>query len=178
MPLPPVTEPGAVGSTAIRASANLDGMELVILCGLQASGKSTFRRDRFPEHVVVSKDLMRNNRRPERRQRQLVAEALAGGRSVVVDNTNPSPADRVPLVAIGRAHGARAIAYYLDADFETCLERNASRSGPAFVPYVGLADVARRLEAPTLAEGFDEIWLVQAVDGGFAVRPHPQPEPS
>jgi predicted kinase len=148
-------------------------VELVILCGLQASGKSTFRRERFSEHVVVSKDLMRNNRRRERRQRQLVGAALAGGRSVVVDNTNPAAADREALVAIGRAHGAITAVYYFVADLETCIERNASRSGRDLVPYVGLADVARRLERPTSDEGFDEIWFVRAADGAFEVRPLP-----
>jgi len=151
----------------------LNGVELVILCGLQASGKSTFQPERFPEHMVVSKDLMRNNRRPEKRQRQLVAEALVGGRPVVVDNTNPSAADRSPLIAIGRAYGARTAAYYFDTDFETCVQRNSGRSGRDHVPYVGLADVARRLEPPTADEDFDEIWLVRAADGCFDVKPFP-----
>src|SRR5688500_12678847 len=124
-------------------------MELVILCGLQASGKSTFRRERLPDLVVVSKDLMPNNRRREQRQRELIADALAAGQSVVVDNTNPAPSDRAPLVAIGRAQGASTVAYCFDADFETCVERNAGRSGRAQVPFVGLVDVARRLKPPT-----------------------------
>jgi len=47
--------------------------ELVILVGLQASGKSTFyRRHLSGTHVLVSKDLLRNNRRPARRQVQLI----------------------------------------------------------------------------------------------------------
>ncbi len=146
-------------------------MEMVVLCGLQASGKTTFRRERFPDHVVVSKDLMRNNRRRERRQRQLVEQALAEGRSVVVDNTNPSAIEREPLAAIGRAYGAITAAYVFETDFDTCLKRNATRSGDDLVPYVGLVDVARRLEKPLLDEGFDEIWLVRATAGQFEVRP-------
>ena len=146
-------------------------MELVILCGLQASGKSTFSRERLPQHATVSKDLMPNNRRPERRQRQLVAEALANQQSVVVDNTNPAAVDRQPLLAIGRAHGASTTAYYFEADFATAMERNAGRSGREVVPYVGLVDVARRLQPPSFAEDFDAIWLVRAVDGSFDVRP-------
>jgi len=43
-------------------------MEIVILVGLQGSGKSSFRRSRFDAtHVVVSKDNFRSNRRPARR---------------------------------------------------------------------------------------------------------------
>ena len=146
-------------------------LELVILCGLQASGKSTFRRERFPDHVVVSKDLMPNNRRRERRQRQLIAEALSAGQSVVVDNTNPGPEDRAPLAEIGRRLGAWVIGFYLETDFEIALERNATRSGRELVPPVGLADVARRLRIPRAEEGFDELWVVRATNGTFDVTP-------
>lgn len=143
----------------------------MVLCGLQASGKSTFRRERFPEHVVVSKDLMSNRRNRERRQRRLVAGALAEGRSVVVDNTNPGPADREPLVAIGREFEATAVAYFFDVAFEVCRDRNAARIGRELVPYVGLVDVARRLLRPDPAEGFDEIWVVRANGCEFDVTP-------
>jgi predicted kinase len=65
--------------------------ELVIFVGLQGAGKTTFHRTQFAaSHDLVSKDRFRNNRRPARRQRQLIKEALQAGRSVVVDNTNPS----------------------------------------------------------------------------------------
>lgn len=144
-------------------------MELVILSGLQASGKSTFRRRRFPDHVVVSKDLMRNNRRRERRQRQLVEEALGDGRSVVVDNTNPTEDERRPLVEIGRRLGARVVAYHFVPDMEASVTRNAARSGRDAVPLVGVLTVGRRLRTPTLHEGFDEVWLVRARDGRFDV---------
>ena len=47
--------------------------ELVVLVGLQASGKSTFCRERFAAtHVHVSKDELRNVRQREARQRELV----------------------------------------------------------------------------------------------------------
>jgi predicted kinase len=40
-------------------------MELVILIGLQAAGKTTFRQRRFDRtHIVVSKDNFSNNRSP------------------------------------------------------------------------------------------------------------------
>src|SRR5262249_39546183 len=80
--------------------------ERVIFIGLQASGKSSFYRARFAQtHTVVSKDLMRNNKNRDRRQLQLIAEAFAAGRSVVVDNTNAAASDRQPLIEIARARG-------------------------------------------------------------------------
>jgi predicted kinase len=56
-------------------------MEIVLLVGLQASGKSTFYRTHYAAtHVLVSKDRFRNNRRPQRRQMHLIEEALTESR--------------------------------------------------------------------------------------------------
>jgi predicted kinase len=44
-------------------------MELVIFIGLQATGKSTFFRERFTApHEHVSKDLFRSDRNPSKRR--------------------------------------------------------------------------------------------------------------
>jgi predicted kinase len=141
-------------------------IELVVLIGLQASGKTTFRRERFDAtHVVVSKDLMRNNRRPQRRQMALIEEALAAGRSVVVDNTNPTREDRLPLVNAGRAFGARIVGYFFSSQFEDSVRRNASREGRAQVPEVALRTTAKAFERPRWSEGFDELYVVTIAEG-------------
>jgi predicted kinase len=134
--------------------------EVIILVGLQGAGKSTFYAQRFGEsYALVSKDRLRNNRRPERRQQQLIREALAAGRSVVVDNTNPSAADRETTIAIARSFNARVIGYFFASPLEECMARNAARE--ARVPDVGLFATAKKLVAPTLSEGFDELWMVE-----------------
>ena len=105
-------------------------MECVILIGLPASGKSTFFRERFAgTHDHVSKDLLRNNRTRQRRQEQLISESLASGRSVVVDNTNPSVAVRAPIIAAARKHGAEVVGYFFVTDAADALRRNRARDG-------------------------------------------------
>lgn len=156
-------------------------MELVIFIGLQGSGKSTFYRERFAaDHLYVSKDLLRNNRIPERRQQALVAAALSQGRSVVVDNTNPRLEDRAALVALARAHGARVVGYFFRPDVKASLARNARREGRAQVPAVAIFTTAKRLVRPTLAEGFDALYEVETLHGGgFDVHPLTEaPSPS
>lgn len=148
-------------------------MELVILIGLQASGKSTFRRQRLDAtHVVVSKDLFPNNRRPARRQAQLVREALEAGRSVVIDNTNPTVESRAPLIAEARAHGASVSGYYFASSIAECVQRNAGRAGRARVAEVGLYATAKVLERPRRAEGFDQLWYVSLRGPEFVVEPY------
>jgi predicted kinase len=137
-------------------------LELIVLMGLQGSGKTTFRQRHFDAtHVVVSKDLMPNNRRPERRQTELVTSALRAGQSVVVDNTNPRAADRAALVAIARGCGAKCIGYYFPCTTQFALARNGSRTGRARVPDVGIFATAKALEPPHAAEGFDELYRVR-----------------
>jgi len=122
-------------------------MELVIFIGLQGSGKSSFYRSRFASsHELVSKDRLRNNRRPARRQRQLIEEALAVGRSLVVDNTNPTVLDRAELIELARRHGARVVGYYFESRLADCLARNRLRTGKERVPDVALRAVAKKLE--------------------------------
>jgi predicted kinase len=136
--------------------------ELVILIGLQASGKSTFRRMHFDAtHVIVSKDLFRNNRAPQRRQMLLVAEALSTNRSVVVDNTNPERKDREALIEVARRFDARVRGFFLDSVFEECLQRNHARAGKSRVPDVGLYATAKVMRKPSYDEGFDELYLVR-----------------
>ncbi|TMC15756.1 MAG: ATP-binding protein, partial [Chloroflexi bacterium] len=83
-------------------------MELIIFIGLQASGKSTFFHSHFAAtDEYVSKDVLRNNKRPNRRQMQLIESAFEAGHSVVVDNTNPTVEARKPLIDLGKIYGAR-----------------------------------------------------------------------
>ncbi len=147
-------------------------MELVILIGLQASGKSTFFRQYWAAtHELVSKDLMRNNKNRARRQAQLVEAALQAGRSVVVDNTNPTVEERVSLIKLGKLYDAQILGYYFESKVSDCLERNQQRTGKARVPDVGIYATAKKLVPPAYAEGFHQLFYVKMTDNSaFAVR--------
>ena len=99
-------------------------LELVVMVGLQGSGKSTWaRRQLSATHVIVSKDHWPRARNREARQRRAVEDALAAAHSVVVDNTNASPHDRAPLIAIVQVRSAVVRALYLDVSVAACLAR-------------------------------------------------------
>ena len=85
--------------------------------------------------------------KPQRRQEYLIAESLASGRSVVVDNTNPSVAVRAPLVAMARRHGAEVVGYFFITEAADALRRNArAKGGNASLtwPFLPLASVSSR----------------------------------
>ncbi len=150
-------------------------MDLVVLSGLQGSGKSTFFGARFAAtHAHVSRDRFPNARDPHTRQRALVEEAARTGRSVVVDNTNARREDRTALVGLARALGMRPVLYWFPPDVRASLARNVRRAGRARVPDVAVHATARRLAVPEPTEGFEEVHEVRATpDGAFEVVPRP-----
>jgi predicted kinase len=149
--------------------------ELVVMVGLQGSGKSTWVADHLTgTHMVVSKDHWPNARHREARQRRVVAGLLAEGASVVVDNTGPSPAERVALVELAVAAGVPARAVFVDTPLAVCRQRNDARTGRARVPDVGLFATAARLAPPTTAEGFTAVDVVRS--GGLRQAAGPEDE--
>jgi len=150
--------------------------ELVVLVGLPGAGKTTFYRTRFAAtHVHVSKDLMRNRRDRQRHQLALIDEALAAGRSVVVDNVNATAADRAALIAAGRRRGAVVVAYVLTTTVAESSRRNRGREGRDRVPEVAIRAAAKRYQPPDPAEGFDRLEVVCAEDGRFTTSPREDP---
>lgn len=136
-------------------------LELIIFVGLQAAGKSTYYHGNLAAtHVHVSKDLMKNVRKREELQRQMVGEALAKGQSVVVDNTNPTPDLRVPLILLGKRHNARVAAYFFDVPVKVAVVRNRRREGKARVPDVAIFMTAKKLKPPSFEEGYDEVHVI------------------
>jgi predicted kinase len=155
-------------------------MELVIMIGLQASGKSTFARNRFgATYQYVSKDLLRNNSNPARRQRQLIEAALQQNLSVVVDNTNATIEERKALINLGRLYDAEIIGYFFAVQLKQCLERNRAREGKARVPDVAIFATLKKLTRPSYAEGFTQLFYVRNTDDQrFEVRDWEEEEPT
>ncbi|GAA3739418.1 putative kinase [Spinactinospora alkalitolerans] len=148
------------------------GPEVAVLIGLQASGKTTFyRRSLAATHEHVSKDAFPNARRRQRRQMRMITDALAAGRDVAVDNTNPAPEEWRPIIEAAHEHGAEVVGYWFPPDLAGSLERNAARRGRARTPDVGVYATFKRLRRPRPADGFDRLYAV-GFDGtgGFTVR--------
>mgnify|MGYP001222473084 CR=1 FL=1 len=123
--------------------------ELAILIGLPGAGKSTFFATRLaPTHVHVSLDALGRGRDARARQRRSIATALAAGRSVAVDNVNPTRAERAEIFALPAAADARVVGYWLDAPPRVRLARNAGRTGRARLPPVAIFAFAKRFEPP------------------------------
>ena len=169
----------------------MNAIELAVLVGIQASGKTTyFRRHMQADYLHVSLDNWRGKGNVRRKEHEAILAGLrqaaeSGGqkRGVVVDNTKTTAATRSRYFEYAAefsrdsGHPVRVIAYFFDVDLKSCLERNEQRpkDAPAGVPYyvppAAIASFHDRLEPPDYEEGFAEIsrvWIVQ--DGEFLVE--------
>jgi hypothetical protein len=132
-------------------------MEAIVLSGVQGSGKTTLYRDRFAAtHQHVSLDVLGSRAR----EAALVAECLEEGRPFVVDNTNPTVADRARYIEPARAAGFKVIGYLVQGDGESL------HVGPGKA-----AATRRRLVRPVPEEGFDELWHAVPAPGGWRIEP-------
>src|SRR5258708_4088929 len=117
-------------------------MEAVIFIGIQASGKTSFyRRHLADSHMRISLDVHRTRRREERQ----LATCLKEGKSFVIDNTNPLPADRARYVSRSREAGFQVVAYFFCSTLQDAIRRNNLRTGKHKIPIPAIAATLRKL---------------------------------
>lgn len=142
-------------------------MEAVVLCGIQATGKSTFCKERFfSTHIRINLDMLRTRHRED----LLLEACIAAKQPFVVDNTNPTRAERGKYIQLAQAGGFAVKGYYFESRVIAASERNAARPIELQVPDRALRGTSSRLEIPSHAEGFDELFYVRIADGGFLVE--------
>lgn len=135
-------------------------MQLVLFCGIQATGKSTFYQQRFfHSHVRISMDLLRTRHR----ERRLLELCLETQMRCVVDNTNPTRAERAAYVQAARSAGFEVTGYFFQSVAAEALVRNQQRPPERQVPDKGIRATRNRLELPSHAEGFDNLYFVRAL---------------
>lgn len=132
-------------------------MEAVIFVGVQGSGKTTFYKERFGDtHVRISLDMLRT-----RRREQLLLDAcLRAKQSFVIDNTNPLPSDRARYIGPARAADFQVAAYYFETSLQDAIRRNNQRVGKKKIPVAAVAGTFKKMQPPTLAEGFDALYVI------------------
>ena len=141
---------------------------MVILVGIQASGKTSFYRERFFDtHIRISLDLVKTRER----ERTLIAACLATGQAFVIDNTNTLASDRAPYLAAAKQAGFRSIGYFFKTELRAAIARNNNRQ-PGKIPVPAIIRSHKRLEPPTATEGFDELYVVALdAENRFTVEP-------
>jgi len=146
-------------------------MEMIVFCGLQGSGKSHFYHATFSQtHLRINLDMLRTRRR----ESAILNACLSAGQRFVVDNTNPTITERAHYLTLARDKHFTCTGYFFDVDIETCLARNAQRDGRARIDEKGVFATKKKLETPSLEEGFDKIVRVDTFgETGLLTEPSP-----
>ena len=142
-------------------------MQAIIFIGIPGSGKSSFFKERlFHSHVRISLDLLKTRHREQR----LLELCLTTEQRFAVDNTNPTRVVRSAYLEAAKARRFQTAGYYFQSKVEECLRRNSQRPPSERVADVAILSSAKRLELPSLSEGFDQLFYVRLGDAGFVVE--------
>lgn len=148
-------------------------MQAIIFCGIQGTGKSTFYRERFfRTHIRLNLDMLRTRHR----EGLLLRACIEAKQPFVIDNTNPTDAERARYIRPARDAGFTVVGYYFESKIEDALRRNAERLESHRVPVPGVRGTFARLQVPRREEGFDALHFVRIVPadgnaaGDFAVE--------
>jgi len=142
-------------------------IQAVIFIGLPGSGKSSFYKERFfSTHVRISLDLLKTRYR----ERRFMEHCLSTDQRFVIDNTNPTRLDRSKYIEAAKASRFSVAGYYFQSKVEDCLRRNAGRPEIERVPEVAIYSAAKKLELPSLSEGFEQLFYVRLENGRFVVE--------
>lgn len=154
-----------------------NNLELIMFCGLPASGKSTYSQlYKEKGYAVLSSDEIREDFQnkidngemiiPDNTNlnsmvfdeiKSLASKALKNGKSVVVDATNLGRRRRrIFLNQLYRTPCKKVCNLFLTS-IEECFKRNSLRSGNAVVPNEVMQKMCCNIELPYYFDGFDEI---------------------
>jgi len=146
-------------------------MEMILFCGIQATGKTTFFKEKFfKTHIRISLDLL-NTRNKEWK---FIDTCFAMQQRFVVDNTNPTKEDRLKYIAAAKARKFKVTGYFFRSQLDESIMRNSRREGKENIPEIGIRGTFKKLEIPTYDEGFDELYEVTIENNQFVISPWEQ----
>lgn len=132
--------------------------QAVIFIGIQGSGKTYYYNWHFAgkfKHINLDELHTRN------KESLLLQSCIERGEDFVVDNTNPTKADRARYIDAAKAAGYRVIGYYFESKLQDCIQRNNLRTDKEKIPAKAIAATSNKLELPSKDEGFDELYYVE-----------------
>lgn len=144
-------------SVSSETSALQREKQAVIFMGIQGSGKSYYYGQQFAgKYVHINLDELHTRNK----ENLLLQSCIDKGLDFVIDNTNPTKAERAIYISMAKAAGYRVIGYFFESRLQDCIKRNEQRTGKAKIPAMSIAATSNKLEMPSRDEGFDELYFV------------------
>ncbi|MDA4130520.1 MAG: AAA family ATPase [Thaumarchaeota archaeon] len=128
-------------------------MEIIVLVGIPASGKSTLALNNFPHHKRINLDVLHSRKKED----DELADSFRNDQDTIIDNTNTTIKSRRKYLDLARLHNVKIRAIYLKIPIYLALQRNALRVGKERIPDNVLRFYHKILRPPTVKEGFDSV---------------------
>jgi bifunctional polynucleotide phosphatase/kinase len=132
-----------------------DIQKMVIMVGYPASGKSTFAKNL--NYTYVNRDTLKT----KVKCLKVAKQAIEDGQSVVIDNTNPTIADRAEYIKL--AKDIDVVCCHIDMSMELAQHLDKYRSctqKTKQIPDVVYYTYRKRFEEPTKREGYSKIYKI------------------
>lgn len=126
--------------------------EMIIIVGSPSAGKSTFVREYYPTYYRINQDTLKTRPR-------CIKETLAAAKrheNIIIDNTNPTVANRADYIAIAQKYEYdKIICYIKEITMDRAKELNVRKNKK--LPMIAFNVFQSKYVEPTLDEGFTEI---------------------
>lgn len=148
------------------------------MVGIPGSGKSFYTKKLVKElginTVVLSVDEVKfsqniSSDKAFKLVREDMKSNLLAGKNVIVDATNVTMDKRTYFLDYVKDIDCEKEAVYLKANAKTAIKQNNLRKGIYKVPDVAIYSAAKRMEEPTMDEGFSNIKVIEVVNNGTIV---------
>ncbi|XP_011506102.1 PREDICTED: uncharacterized protein F21D5.5 [Ceratosolen solmsi marchali] len=146
-----------------QSKLTLDKQELIVMVGSPGSGKSHFAKIHLKSYHYVNRDTLGNWQKCIMKTN----EALAQGKSVVVDNTNPDKNSRQRYLDIAKKHNVSSRCFVMNINKEHIKHNNIFRvltdSTHQVISDMIINSYLKNFIPPTEDEGFSEIVKINFV---------------
>ncbi len=142
--------------------------EVILMSGLPGVGKDTWIRQHLADQPIIALDALRKKHKiaPEDDQGPVITAAREQARiwmrkkqSFVWNATNVTRMMRQQLVELFLSYNARIRIIYLDAPFDTILQRNRNRQNS--IPDHVIYKLLNKLEVPDITEAHHVEWVCE-----------------
>lgn len=156
----PEFNPSALPSPQIDTDMyTTNKQEMIIMVGIQGSGKTTFCRNYLIPHGYIH--INRDQLGSWQKCVSLVEKAIASGKSVVIDNTNPDPESRAKYLDIAKQQKLPVRCFLMATTNEHAKHnlkfRTITDESQTVITDMIFNSFKKKYKKPTLSEGFYSI---------------------